>query len=313
MGPTDGRNPEIVDYFSLEEYYDRIKLSDDVLFHSEDTSAAFDKYINELNEHSDNTIISFLIECFRHEIKDSNLIENHLIDPLEINKENIFFDSLKISNKRIKELHQFATRSDEMEEYRKTENRVSYYEDDGTEVIFWRGVQAQYVQQYMDDYIKLYKQTSLSNKDADPFIKSALMHLLFVRIHPFSDGNGRTARLVGNMKFTNGINRIYGSNLKISPLHLSQSILVNKPTYVSKIDNIYFDLEHDSNNEINKFLDFNLFMADEQIYYLFNKLLKNKSNLDWLDEHPEYSSTFKNEEKGLKGLTRKRTQGNTTV
>ena len=64
------------------------------------------------------------------------------------------------------------------------------------------------------------------------------MHLLFVRIHPYSDGNGRTARLIHNIKFTESINKLYGMKLKISPLNLSKSILLNKITYVKRIDNI---------------------------------------------------------------------------
>ena len=45
---------------------------------------------------------------------------------------------------------------------------------------------------------------------SNPFLKSALIHLLFLRIHPYADGNGRTARLLHNSKFTASINSIYG-------------------------------------------------------------------------------------------------------
>ena len=60
--------------------------------------------------------------------------------------------------------------------------------------------------------------------------------------------------------------------LKISPLNLSDSILVNKITYVKRIDNIYFDLEHDTNEAINAWFDFILCMADEQIYRATERL-----------------------------------------
>ena len=39
----------------------------------------------------------------------------------------------------------------------------------------------------------------LSKKDLNPFevfYYAALIHLVFVKIHPFQDGNGRTARLM---------------------------------------------------------------------------------------------------------------------
>lgn len=93
-----------------------------------------------------------------------------------------------------------------------------------------------------------------------------------MRIHPFGDGNGRTARMIHNIKFTESINKIYGMNLKICPLNLSHSILINKPTYARKIDDIYFDLEHDSNEEINKWFNFMLNMIDEQIYFHTNRI-----------------------------------------
>ena len=61
--------------------------------------------------------------------------------------------------------------------------------------------------------------------------------------------------------------------LKLCPLNLSQNILLNQFTYVNRIDDIYFDLEHDSNHEINRWFDFMLNMVDEQIYYNNNKLV----------------------------------------
>lgn len=98
------------------------------------------------------------------------------------------------------------------------------------------------------------------------------MHLLFVRIHPFLDGNGRTSRIIHNIKFTESVNKLYGTRLKISPLNLSQSILLNKITYINRINSIYFDLEHDTNRSINDWFDFILDMVDEQIYYAGSRL-----------------------------------------
>ena len=50
--------------------------------------------------------------------------------------------------------------------------------------------------------------------------------------------------------------------------------------YVKILDNIYFDLEHDNYEWINKWFDFILNMADEQLYFLKPKLrlLEDKIN-----------------------------------
>lgn len=118
----------------------------------------------------------------------------------------------------------------------------------------------------MDSFIKIYKHSGTSLLFSNPFLASSLMHLLFVKIHPYTDGNGRTARVIHNIKFTEMINKLWGTRLKLSPMHLSQSILLNKITYVKRIDFLYFDVKHDNNDAINKWFDFILDMADEQIF-----------------------------------------------
>ena len=79
-------------------------------------------------------------------------------------------------------------------------------------------------------------------------------------------------------EFTEMINKLYGTRLKLSPLNISESILINKITYVKRIDNIYFDTTHDSNIEINAWFNFILDMIDEQLYKAMNKLEKIDSS-----------------------------------
>ena len=277
MGPNNGINLNKVSYFPLEEYFSKIKLNDTILVHLDETNRDFDKYINQLKKFPPLTILYFLINSFSNEIIDTNLIENHIIDPIEINNYNIFIKSLSMNNKRIKELHQFVTRDTNLNDYRTSEVRVSGI-NNGKEEIFWYGVNPEEINKFMNDFLKIYHNHSLSFINQNPFIKGALLHLLFVRIHPFSDGNGRTARIIHTIKFTQMVNDIYKCHLKISPLHLSQSILLNKLTYQKRINNIYFDLEHDSNKEINDFIDFILDMTDEQLFYMGNQL-ENASSI----------------------------------
>ena len=293
MGPINGINLDRVKYFNLEEYIDKIHLCKDTLYHVEDTSKEFEQYIKFLSNYPDEAILDHLIDSFRNEVQYSNLVERHLVRPEDISKENVFFDSLAMNHNRIKQLHKFVQEDEEnySYDYRENEARVSYFDDLGKEHIFWYGAEPEDIKKFMDDFINYYKSKGLQMKDISPFLKASLCHLLFVRIHPFGDGNGRTARLIYDMKFTEMINKLYGTNLKISPLHLSMSIYLNQHTYVNKIDNIYFDTKHDCNKEINNFFDFMLNMTDEQMHYMTSDESKMK-----LDELAYYHLGLKQDE-----------------
>lgn len=75
--------------------------------------------------------------------------------------------------------------------YREDQNQVS---DRNTgQVIYWPPRPAD-VRELMDEFVEWAR--ALSQAGMDPYIANALMHLIFVAIHPFSDGNGRVARVL---------------------------------------------------------------------------------------------------------------------
>lgn len=269
-----GRNSDYVTYFPLEDYVSRIKLLPELLEHLEDTNRNFDKYMKTLAKYGKEYKINYWIDSLYEELESSRKIENLKFNESLLVGENVFFDKLNITNERIHELHNFITKY-ELEqtfEYRKVEANVSNINKDGSQDIFWRGANPSDVNKFMNDFVKIYRQGGTSLLFSNPFLVSSLMHLLFLRIHPYTDGNGRTARMIHNIKFTESINKLYGTRLKLSPLNLSKSILISKITYNKRIDNIYFDITHDTNENINKWFNFILDMADEQIYYSMRKL-----------------------------------------
>ena len=277
MPIIDGRNLDHISYFPIEEYIERIKLTKAVLEHLERTNVAFDNYIKELSKCENKDIINYWISLLYTELLYNQKIE-HRCDETKLEENQIMFDTLSINHKRIHALHNYVTKEEDppVFTYRKTEVNVSKINEDGTEDIFWRGVESKDVGRFMNDYLKVYKKGGTSLIYSNPFLVSSLMHLLFIRIHPYTDGNGRTARLIHNIKFTESINSLYKSRLKLSPLNLSESIRLNKPTYVKRIDNIYFDLKHNSNKEINAWFNFILDMADEQIYRSMTRLASSQ-------------------------------------
>lgn len=296
-----GMNSDYIKYFNLEEYIDRIKLQSYVLKHLESTNADFDEYMEELSKYDQNYIINYWIDSMYQELAYNQIIENTKFDMGSLANRSVFFDTLNITHKRIHDLHNFVIEKDIEQglleptaDYRKVPVNVSRFLEDGTEEIFWRGVNPEDVKKFMDDFIKVYKQGGTKLLFSNPFLASALMHLLFIRIHPYTDGNGRTARVIHNIKFTEMINKLYGTRLKLSPLNLSGSILVNKITYVKRLDNIYFDVEHDTNQNINKWFDFILDMADERIFVARNKLdIIDTVHIKKEEEYPQIKSDMR--------------------
>jgi Fic family protein len=65
----------------------------------------------------------------------------------------------------------------------------------------------------------------LSDNDIDPLIKMAVAHYQFEAIHPFTDGNGRTGRIL------NILYLLHARLLDIPVLYLSRYIIKNKSDY----------------------------------------------------------------------------------
>lgn len=278
-----------IEYFNLEKFVNNIKLEPKILEHMQETNINFDKYFKQLSKYNDEFMLYFWISIAYDEIKNSNFVERHNFKNFDLSISDLFFDKLSISHNRIHNIHKFVMKNENETEkigkYRKTEVRVSNITQD-TEEIFWYGAKPEDIKNFMDSFIKIYKTNSISIIDSNPFLKSALIHLLFIKIHPYYDGNGRSARIIHNIKFTETLNRLYNMNLKICPVNLSESINLNLISYMKSFDNIYFDLKHDNNDAINYWFDFILNMYDEQLY--------NKKNMiNNIDEIMERIITIK--------------------
>jgi Fic family protein len=90
----------------------------------------------------------------------------------------------------------------------------------------------------------------LLNADLNPFeifYYAALLHLVFVKIHPFQDGNGRTARLIEKWFLIEKIGQ------KASSVQLEKNYFKRLPDYYSNIKKIGLEYE---NLDYSKSLDF---------------------------------------------------------
>ena len=282
-----------VNYFSLEEYINKIEISEQVKDHLEYTVDCFLEYLEKILKYDVKYINKYWIYLLYNELKSNQAIEDY--NPHNIDKipDRLLSDSLIMTNQKIHELHDIIMQGTNKDgfEYRKTPVKISSVKPNGEETVFYYGVNNEDVDKFMNDFIKVYNHigynflkdliqkyknaTNQEEKDRTllkcAFLKSALLHLLFIRIHPYRDGNGRTARVLQNLEFIGFLSKINGVNLKQSPINLSRSIQTNKITYVKILDNLAFNNKDDDNELINKWFDFMLNMADEQIYMSSNQ------------------------------------------
>ncbi|MDE3023438.1 MAG: Fic family protein [Pseudomonadota bacterium] len=79
-----------------------------------------------------------------------------------------------------------------------------------------------------------------NNEDLDPLIRMAVSHYQFEAIHPFSDGNGRTGRVINIMYL------IEQDLLQLPILYLSRHIIANKSDYYAFLLNVTKDAAWES-------------------------------------------------------------------
>ena len=272
--------PNEPNYFEILEFLDKLKLSDNVLYHMADTNESFENYLKLIKEYAnDSEVLYYWLDKNQEELESSCNMEKHkfVFSNQELMSGDLFFDSLNISQKRIKDIHKFvcehSNNTSELQgEYRKNPVWVGNIRPDNTPDVKWWGVNPDDIEKFIKSYIEFYKKNSLKEIYSNPFLKAALAHLLFVKIHPFGDGNGRVSRIIQNLSFTSGINRIYNTKLKLSPLNVSTNLHINQYTYVRRINDIPFDIKSFDNDAMNRWLDFILNMYDEQMYCQTTKL-----------------------------------------
>ena len=264
------------DYFELEEYLKNIKINDNVKYHLEDITDSmyelfthFDGYCDEeIDEYSrrvENLITHLDNQTKRSNISSKELIENNLI----YNKETI-------SEEGIKNIHQVLY-PECPTEYRETENRMGSVDIHGNEYITGFGPYAKDVPKYMSEIIKIFKDEYSYDYSDNPFVAGIILNLLISKIQPFRDANKRTARVVQNLKFTDKINEYYGTNLKLNPINISARVLEYTPVFNKRFNNVEFNLEHETNDAINSWIDFHLNRVEDQLYFLNNNIKKRNS------------------------------------
>lgn len=86
-----GMNSDYVNYFSLDDYVNRIKLLPGLLDHLDSTSHDFDLYMKKLFNYSEEYIVNYWIYLLYEELKSNQWIENQRFNEGSLAKRDIFF------------------------------------------------------------------------------------------------------------------------------------------------------------------------------------------------------------------------------
>ena len=260
-------------YFNIQKYLSNLEIEQGVLEHLADVQYEFNEYFKKVFAHGQEKAITYLtLELFNELLYSNQIEETKVIPPDELLNTKILNNVKVLTNKRIcniqKEVMKNSNMPYEIGKYRDVDVFVKRQGE-----VVYNAPSYVDVNRFMQDFIKFYNKNSDDIINNDPFIKYALIHFLFVKIHPFVDGNGRVCRILHNMKFTSLLNATYKHKngkdleLKLPPLNISYSIYNNKQSYYNKLEAIEFRDGADINYSVNRFVDFLLYMYEEQLYY----------------------------------------------
>lgn len=260
-------------------------------------------YIDRLQNYSVEAQNIFLKDYLFKETVNSSQLECELYSPQILNLYELhFFETSNISSDKLRLLNKLVRANDtvmnfdEFEKIRKEKNKQITYEEyvknekynlegnyrkeivwiggkDGIEYALHIPPKPEELEEYIYDFIDFFN-SKQEDDLSDPIIKAALIHVIFIKIHPFANGNGRVARILLNYFLRLGINEKYNLNLKYPPLNLSKSFDLTRLSYFEKQNEIIFKKDVDNNFAINSWIKYIILVVGEQLFYLNNRLDK---------------------------------------
>lgn len=267
-----------IKHFSVDNYLKNLQIEQRTLEHLAEVQEEFDKYLKRVLKIGEEAAMNYLCTQLYEELLFSNSIESSKIMPPSIClKHDLISLGQYLTNKKICKIQEIFLQNVDMPypigEYRQVPVHINRQ---GQNV--YDAPPVSELPDYMASFIRFFNRRGDSLIDNDPFIKAALVHFLLIKIHPFVDGNGRVSRALHNLKFTDLVNKTYGLNLSLAPINISYSIYNNKYSYYDRLNAIPFNTDEDINKSINDWINFLLYMYEEQLYFLENsESIKNLS------------------------------------
>lgn len=113
-----------------------------------------------------------------------------------------------------------------------------------------------------------------------PMIFGALAHLFLVEIHPFGDGNGRTARILAETALVRDTFELF------RPYSVSAAVYRNRTFYYRTLEKIHTE------NDIPLFVHFMLDMQKEAVEHSITFLLKKRELANFWQQHDKNDFTL---------------------
>lgn len=205
-------------------------------------------------------------EIITKKIKPTNISEQMIINnykALEYVLENLH---KRLNEDTILEIYKIITENtlsdeDKTERYRK--DRVIVWDYNNQREVY-EGPNYEDVPKMMIDLIKFIN----NEDDLHPVEKASIIHFYFVYVHPFFDGNGRTARVISYMFL---LQRGYDFFKFFS---ISAVIREQKTKYYKAIENV-----EEYQSDLTYFIDFNSKMIINSLFNVLNRIGKEFGKL----------------------------------
>lgn len=287
----------------IDDFLKNFKLDEKTKNMLGDIWEQIELYIERLEQYPKKSQEVFLKDYLIKENTHSSELECELYSEqvLDLYEED-FFISKYLNKDRIKQINK-AVRAkdkildfDEFEKIRKEKNKDITYSEyvqnekhnlegnyrneivwiggkEGIEYALYVPPKPEEIEEYMQDFFDFFN--ALHKGDLqDPIVKAALIHAIFIKIHPFANGNGRTARILLNYFLSASIKEKYNLDSKYTLLNLSKSFDLSRITYFEKQNNIIFKEGVDNAEAINFWIKYNIIAIEEQLYFLNTRLDK---------------------------------------
>lgn len=154
-------------------------------------------------------------------------------------------------------------------EIRKSDVRVSYY-DNEREVIQYIPPCHEKIILYLQKLFE-YTENISNNNELDILYKPILEHFYIVALQPFNNGNTRLARLIEYGQIFRLTRKYLDSTLPSPALFMSKNYLLTGKVYRDIISEL---VQNPIQDNIDKWIIYNLHAIDEQIYFCKNNVKK---------------------------------------